>query len=70
MPKPSPDDLLTAAEAARLRGVSERAIIHYANLDPPHNLPAVRLGRTWVFRRGDVLAYRPRSKGQPRKPVS
>ena len=66
MPTPSPNDLLTMSEAARVAGVSKQAIedaIKRATL--PHvvvKIPAKR-----VFR-SDVVEYANRTHGRPGRP--
>jgi excisionase family DNA binding protein len=61
-PKRSPDDLLTTAEAAKLAKKKARTMRQHAERG---NIPARRIGRDWLFRRGDVEAFRPRKPGRP-----
>lgn len=64
-PKTTPDDLITTAEAAGILGLSERQVRQHAFSGA---LPGRRLNpRTWVFRRGDVKAFKPRPVGKPPK---
>lgn len=65
----SVDDLLSAEEAAALfpGGVTAQ---HVRGLARAGKLPARMVGRSWVFRRGDVLAYRPNPAGRPPKPAA
>jgi hypothetical protein len=60
----SPEDLISADAAAALRGWTAQ---HVRGLARRGLLAAVRVGASWVFRRGDVLAYRPDPIGRPRK---
>lgn len=56
------DDLVTMAEAARLRGVTPQAIDH---LLARGRLRAVRVVGRRMLRRGDVLGFEPRKAGRP-----
>ena len=60
--KKSPDDLIDTAEAAKILGLSPRTVRQHANLG---NLIGKRIGRDWVFRRGDVAAFKPKDPGWP-----
>lgn len=58
----SEDDLLTTAQAAKLRGWPVRTVRAYA---AQGLLPARQLGRDWLFRRADVLAFERPKMGRP-----
>lgn len=63
-PKPSPDDVLTTAEAATLLGLSARQVCEHAEAG---RLPGRKLNpRMWIFRRGDVEQFVPRPRGRPK----
>ena len=65
------DDLITTAQAAELLGVSVQQVRAYARIeDEAHRLPGKLIGRDWLFRRGDVKAYKPRPRGKPKKPLA
>jgi molybdopterin-binding protein len=59
------DDLITAAEAAKLLHLHVKRIQHLARTG---QLPAVRFGHKWLFSRSKLLAAQPateRSVGEP-----
>jgi excisionase family DNA binding protein len=58
------DDLISQAEAARLRGVSRQAI---RKLVEAGRLGIVAIGGKTFVRRSEVLAYVPHQAGRPRK---
>ncbi len=58
------DDLISIAEAARLRGVTHGAI---RNLIDRGRLASQEVAGRRVVRRGDVLAFKPESGGRGRK---
>lgn len=61
-PKPEqPDALLTVAQVAALRGVSQSAV-KTACADPD-GLRAAKFGRAWVIRASDAAAWVPRPVG-------
>lgn len=57
-----PDDLLTTADAAAALGLSPRTVRQHAEAG---HLAGRRVGRDWLFRRGDVAAFTPRPRGRP-----
>lgn len=57
------DALLSAAQVAERLGVDRS---HIARLVKLGRLPAQRVGRSYVFRAGDVAAYQPKHGGWPR----
>lgn len=66
--KHTDDDLISTAEAARILGLSVQQVRHHARAtDSAHRLPGQMVGRDWVFRRGDVKAFKPRGRGKPKK---
>ena len=70
MPRQDSDAEITGGEAARLLGVTRQ---HISKLALSGKLPGRQvLGRYWVFRRGDVLAYKRAEKsrgGRPKRPI-
>ena len=62
MGKQSPDDLLTVDEASELSGVPPTTLRENARKG---RLPARKMGRDWVFRRADVMAFEHRGPGRP-----
>jgi excisionase family DNA binding protein len=60
----SSDDLISTAEAAELLGVTPQQVRTHARNG---RLPGQVVGRDWVFRRGDVKAFKPRPVGKPPK---
>jgi excisionase family DNA binding protein len=58
------DDLISIAEAARLRGVTHAAI---RNLIDRGRLSAEQVAGHWVLKRDDVEAFTPESGGRGRK---
>lgn len=60
-------EFIGVSEAAKLLKLAERSVRqHAAN----GTLAGQRLGeRAWLFRRADVLAFRPRPRGRPVKPT-
>lgn len=58
------DDLISIAEAARLRGVTHGAI---RNLIERGRLPAQEVAGRRVLRRGDVMRFIPEKGGRGRK---
>lgn len=65
--KSQPDDLISTAEAARILKLSVQQVRQHARAKPPHNLPSVRIGRDWLFRRADVNSFQRRPVGKPKK---
>ncbi len=64
-PKPSPNDMLSTADAASVLGLSARQVREHAEAG---RLTGQKLNpRTWVFRRCDVEAFAPRPRGRPKK---
>lgn len=61
--KPSPDDLLTVAQVAALKGCSERTIRSAAEQG---KLAGQRIGWAWLFRRGDIEDWTARPVGRPK----
>lgn len=61
MPRSSPDDLITAAEAASILGYDRRTVCRLATIG---ELASERR-RPWLFRRGVVDRYRSRPVGRP-----
>ena len=63
-------DLIDTDAAAGLIGCDPRTVRRHAAAG---RLPAVALGRDWLFRRADVLAFRPPTpggrRGRPRNPA-
>jgi excisionase family DNA binding protein len=55
--------MITAAEAAALKGVNDSAIRHAIARG---TLPAVKKGGAWLLRRADVLSWQPREWGPGR----
>jgi excisionase family DNA binding protein len=70
MPRQDPNEEIGGGEAARLLGVTRQ---HVSRLALDGKLPGRQvLGRYWVFRRGDVLAYKRADKskgGRPKRPA-
>lgn len=68
-PTPSPDDVLSTAEAAELLDLSTRQVREHAEAG---RLKGQKLNpRTWVFRRADVEGFTPRPRGRPKdKPAA
>jgi excisionase family DNA binding protein len=62
--KPSDDDLIPTAEAARILGLSVQQVRTHAR---KNRLRGQLVGRDWVFRRGDVKAFKPAPVGKPPK---
>ena len=60
----SPDDLLSTPDAGAELGIG---ITRVQVLIREGRLPATRIGRTWVVRRGDLDLVRNRPPGRPRK---
>ena len=64
----SPDDLIRAAEAATLAGISQRRIVALINAG---RLPATKTetwrGAPYLIRRGDLEKIEDRRPGRPRK---
>jgi excisionase family DNA binding protein len=58
------DDLISQAEAARLRGVSRQAI---RKLVEAGRFSVVAIGGRQFVRRSEVMAYAPLQAGRPRK---
>lgn len=54
----NPDDILTAAEVAVLKGVEVQTVTQACR--PPGRLPARKAGGTWLIRRADAEAWTPR----------
>lgn len=65
-PATSPDDLLTMSDACRLLGVSAHTVTYHLQRGA---LAAQRVGRAWIFRRGEVerFAAIPRKRGRKAK---
>lgn len=59
-----PDEWISQAEAARLRGVSRQAI---ATLVRRGRLPMLRIAGRTLVRRKDVLTFEPLPAGRPTK---
>lgn len=55
--------LIPTAEVARLLGRSPQAIREYARRGL---LPALAIGRDWLFRPADVAAFAPPKMGRPK----
>jgi excisionase family DNA binding protein len=64
MPKENLDDLITQAEAARLRGVSREAIY---GLVARGKLSVVEIGGQKFVRRSEIESYTPEVGGRPRE---
>jgi excisionase family DNA binding protein len=47
---------ITVTEAAHLTGYQRQTVLHWIRRS---FLPAVRVGRSWMIRRADLLAYEP-----------
>lgn len=62
----SVDERISTAEAAALLGKSPRVVRQHA---VKGNLPGQRVGRDWIFRRGDVMRFKPKPAHRPRKPT-
>lgn len=60
-------EFVGVAEAAGLLGLYPTVVRYHAKQG---NLTAMKVGRDWVFRRADVLAFSPRKAGRPRKDKS
>src|SRR6266567_1402485 len=58
------NELITAYEAAKLLGVSQRSIYTYIQAGDLH---VGRIGTFVILRRSDVLAYRPKGAGCKRR---
>jgi excisionase family DNA binding protein len=58
-----PDDWISQAEAAQLRGVTRQAI---SKLVRKGRLASVVIGGHTLVKRADVLCFRPRAAGRPR----
>ncbi len=50
----TPDEVLTAEEAARLLKVSTKTVLRQARAG---ELPAAKVGRSWRFRRSQLLLF-------------
>jgi excisionase family DNA binding protein len=59
-----PEDWVSQAEAARIRGVSRQAI---ARLVRKGRFQVLRIGGKILLKRADVNAYEPEQPGRPRK---
>jgi len=64
MVKIDPDDLLTVAQAAEIRGVTRQAINH---LIREGKLPVVEIAGKRFVKRGEVLKFEPDKGGRPSK---
>jgi excisionase family DNA binding protein len=62
--KHSPDDLLSTAQAAAELGIKQPRLNVLLNSG---RLAAMRVGKVWIIRRGDLDAVRDRRTGRPRK---
>jgi hypothetical protein len=60
------DDLISGAEAAKILGVSRQRLAELADLE---RVPRTRVGRSWVYRRGDVEAVERMPRGRPTGPT-
>jgi excisionase family DNA binding protein len=60
----APEEWISQAEAARLRGVSRQAI---ALLVKRGRLPVLKIGGRTLVRRRDVEKFKPEVAGRPRK---
>lgn len=60
------EDLISLAEAARIRGVSRQAL---DDLVKRGKLPTVEIAGRRLVRRQDVVAYEPELGGRPKKGV-
>jgi excisionase family DNA binding protein len=65
--KTSQDDLLSTPEAGSELGVSASRV---QALVRAGRLPAIKVGKTWIIRRGDLDLVRDRSPGRPRNESS
>lgn len=59
-----PDEWVSQAEAARIRGVSRQAI---ARLTRKGRFRVLKIGGRVLLRRSEVKAYEPERPGRPRK---
>jgi len=60
----SGNDLISVAEAAAILKVTPVRVRDYIN---DGRLPATRVGRAFVVRRGNVEKFKPREPGRPAK---
>lgn len=61
-----PDELIGTIEAAEILGVTPQYIGKLINREE-NRLPAQRIGKTWIIRRGDLEDFRDRpSPGRPK----
>jgi excisionase family DNA binding protein len=60
-----PEEWISQAEAARLRGVSRQAISKLVQAD---RIGALSIGGHVLVRRSDVIAYVPKKAGRPKAP--
>jgi excisionase family DNA binding protein len=61
----SVDDLIPLAEAAQILKLGVSTVRQHATAG--HIPGARRIGRNWVFRRGDVEKWKPARRGRPPK---
>jgi len=47
---------ITVTEAAHITGYQRQTVLHWIRRS---FLPAIRVGRSWMIRRADLLAYEP-----------
>lgn len=57
------DNLISLAEAAKLRNVDRSTIWRWIKA----GLPAQQIGKAWVVDRESLLSYQPRKRGKPAK---
>lgn len=59
----NPDDWISAAEAARLRGVSRQAINKMINAG---RISTVEVGGRKLLKKSEVISYQPLKSGRPK----
>ena len=52
----SDETYITVTEAAHITGYQRQTVLHWIRRE---FLPAVRVGRSWMIRRADLMAYTP-----------